>query len=886
MSSFLSQILSSLDDKKGAEIRFVFPTQRAASLFKHEFFTNYNKSIELPVITTWSDIVDSLNDRQIIDKKIALGFLYEAFLNTNKSAENFDSFVNWGEVVFDDFERIVLQDLDAEKVLSQVNIIKTLEKWNLDLNTKKNYLKIWDILPSLFTEFYGLLKRKNLGTNATKYKSAISGFKETKIHQVEFCFCGFTIFSPVEKKLLNAIKEFNQINFIHDSPIWGEVSSKHESNKFESINESLFSTFKAIESESEIEKEMEGLSCANDLVAVKALSEILIKVPESDLRNWAIVLLSDSDLPLLLNSIPNHIQKLNIGKGNPYLNTYEGLLFKTLISLHQSLEKKKELSFLEIFDLLDNLKPLNVLSFEQIEKLRDSILRGNLKALNRVQFSEILLKTPLKTLSALFFKKTKLSDFVKQCLLLEFVTWELTNEIVNNVNSKLNYFKDKKFEIELYSSILENEIQSASVPIQGSKENGLQIMSLLETRCLDFENLIFLSFTDENLPQSTLTTYIPLEIRTQYQFPDQSAREAVFAFHFMRLLKRSKNVKFIFSESSSISKSGDPSRFLLQAKMEWQKNDSKLDFKSTIVKNRLEPFVKNELSIEKSDNVYEQIKNYLFNRGLSPSALNVYLSNPMDFLLYHVLGLREKENVDLAIETSTLGTVIHNTLEELYTPYLSKHSGSINMKEIIKPTKSLLIKELSKVYPESYLQSGRLKILVPVLEKWVQNFLWIDKKRGEVDPFTLIKLEQKLECKVSNSELPFKLKGVVDRLENWKGAEHVIDYKTGKVDQRDLVLTTEELFDFNPDKSKAYQLLMYTFIYRESNTGSNSLLSSIYSFRNQKSGYLPLMVDKNENIGKKEMDAFESGLTKIVKSMLNQEVPIELTNHRYQKFSV
>jgi RecB family exonuclease len=258
----------------------------------------------------------------------------------------------------------------------------------------------------------------------------------------------------------------------------------------------------------------------------------------------------------------------------------------------------------------------------------------------------------------------------------------------------------------------------------------------------------------------------------------------------------------------------------------------------------------------------------------------------MDFLLYHVLELREKENVDLAVETSTLGTVIHDTLEELYKPYLSKSSDSIEVKQLVKHIKSSLIAELSKVYPASYLNNGRLNILIPVLEKWVQNFLWIDKKRGELNPFRIIELEQKLKHTVVSQDLPFKMKGVVDRLEEWKGAEHVIDYKTGKVEPRDLALTQDELLHFNPDKSKAYQLLMYTFIYRESKTRSNSLLSSIYSFRNQKSGYLPLLIDGNENLGENEMQAFRKGLTKVVKSMLNQETPIEMTNHRYQKFSV
>ncbi|MGY8954271.1 MAG: PD-(D/E)XK nuclease family protein, partial [Flavobacteriales bacterium] len=136
-------------------------------------------------------------------------------------------------------------------------------------------------------------------------------------------------------------------------------------------------------------------------------------------------------------------------------------------------------------------------------------------------------------------------------------------------------------------------------------------------------------------------------------------------------------------------------------------------------------------------------------------------------------------------------------------------------------------------------------------------------------PFTLIELEQQLKYTFPEVDFPLKMKGVVDRLENWKGCEHIIDYKTGKVDQKDLKLTTQELLELNPDKSKAYQLLMYTLIYRGVKTGSDSLLSSIYSFRNQKSGYLPLLINGNEKIGESELQDFRQGIIKVSKSMLN-----------------
>ena len=152
---------------------------------------------------------------------------------------------------------------------------------------------------------------------------------------------------------------------------------------------------------------------------------------------------------------------------------------------------------------------------------------------------------------------------------------------------------------------------------------------------------------------------------------------------------------------------------------------------ATNCKSQIEPIVNEDLSIEKSDLVYDGIKKYLYERGLSPSALNVYLSNPMDFLLYHVLGLREKENVDSAIEPSTLGTVVHDSLEKLMIPYLGMSSDKLpKVGELMKKVPGLIKDELSEIYPKEYFKSGRLKILVPVLEKWIYTFLVNDLKRA------------------------------------------------------------------------------------------------------------------------------------------------------------
>ncbi|MGB0391062.1 MAG: RecB family exonuclease, partial [Salibacteraceae bacterium] len=325
---------------------------------------------------------------------------------------------------------------------------------------------------------------------------------------------------------------------------------------------------------------------------------------------------------------------------------------------------------------------------------------------------------------------------------------------------------------------------------------------------------------------------------------------------------------------------------LLQNALEWSKNGSNIFYDSFVLETSFNKSADEKLSIDKSDEVLKQIKRYLFESGLSPSALNVLLNNPMDFLLFHILGLREKEEVTFTIETSTIGTIVHDTLENLYKPYVGKFSDKIKIETIKPKINQLLNDELVNYYSTATLSSGRLNILIPVLKKWINSFVSYDLNGRMVKDFKLIDLEQKYLAEISYNLSPFKIKGIVDRVEIVNGIPHLIDYKTGKVEQKDLNLKSADLLELNPEKTKAYQLLFYTLLFHKSNTGYSDYTCSIYSFRNQKAGYINLKVDKSEIINSEILDLFEEGLKNTIDQLLLKTDPIRLENFRYQKFEV
>ena len=137
MISFLKQITQKIELNRLGKSLFIFPTQRGVSLFKNELFNGNKNAMELPVIVTWSDFIENSHTRKTIDKKSGLLYLYQAYVSKNSNPDSFSQFLNWGDIIYDDFEQIILQNIDAETILNQVNLIKTFEKWDLELTSKK-----------------------------------------------------------------------------------------------------------------------------------------------------------------------------------------------------------------------------------------------------------------------------------------------------------------------------------------------------------------------------------------------------------------------------------------------------------------------------------------------------------------------------------------------------------------------------------------------------------------------------------------------------------------------------------------------------------------------------------------------------------------------------
>ena len=96
---------------------------------------------------------------------------------------------------------------------------------------------------------------------------------------------------------------------------------------------------------------------------------------------------------------------------------------------------------------------------------------------------------------------------------------------------------------------------SLSVPFDSHDGSGLQIMGFLETRLLDFENVIITPVNEDSMPASSrFQTFIPFSLRKAFGLSTFQDKDAVYAYHFYRLLQRAKNVELIYNTKTGFDR--------------------------------------------------------------------------------------------------------------------------------------------------------------------------------------------------------------------------------------------------------------------------------------------------------------------------------------------
>jgi hypothetical protein len=411
---------------------------------------------------------------------------------------------------------------------------------------------------------------------------------------------------------------------------------------------------------------------------------------------------------------------------------------------------------------------------------------------------------------------------------------------LKTLQNEFEYFTDLK----TLSLFFRQLIGSESLSFQGEPLKGLQLMGMLETRVLDFENIILASANEGVLPASSQqNSFIPFDVKVEFGLPTYREKDAIFSYHFFRLIQRAKNVFILYNTEHDVFGSGEKSRFVTQLEM----------MRTDIVHKIVSPKVvaqKTELKeITKNELVFDRLKE-LAKQGFSPSSLTNYLYNPVAFYKQKILRIKEFDDVEETVAYNTLGTVVHETLDELYKPFIGQFLTADDLLEMEKIAKELVVKHFKIQFKNGDLSTGKNRLIFEVANRFVTNFLTQEKLllKDKKNQLKIIATEENLsaEIEIDGIDFPIKIHGNVDRVDELNGEIRIIDYKSGMVQSSELkVLDFEQLRA--KEQYKAIQVLLYGYLFTKSKNydSSKTLKAGIFSFKNLNQGFLSINFSSN-----------------------------------------
>lgn len=450
--------------------------------------------------------------------------------------------------------------------------------------------------------------------------------------------------------------------------------------------------------------------------------------------------------------------------------------------------------------------------------------------------------------------------------------FQLFNQLQSYIEAK-TYLKTLKSLKLLFQELVSSE----QIDFKGEPLGGIQIMGMLESRNLDFETVIITSVNEGVLPAGkSNNSLIPYDIKKEFHLPTFKEKDAVFSYHFYRLLQRAKNVFIIYNTEPDVLLGNEKSRFISQL-LANPLLSSHTTHKTISPKAQIDPIVKKK--VEKTPKLQARLLE-MAAHGFSPSSLTNYIKDPYSFYKRNVLRIEDVDEVEENIAHNTFGTIVHDTLEQLYTPLIGEILTVENLSPLKGQIQGATQHNFEKFYQERDIKNGQNLIAFHVIQRYITDVLEYDIERAKKEDIKLLGLEMSLKTKieVNGVKSPVYLKGKLDRLEQANDIYQILDYKTGVVNTSEVEII--ELVDIvsNEKKAKAFQLLCYALMQSEFNSKAN-IKAGIIPIKQMGSGILHFAVktssrgSKNHMIDVNLLNQFKGHLSGLMQEILNPGIP-------------
>lgn len=874
MKTFLKYVARDILEKYGnnlSDIAIVFPNKRAALFLNESLARLTDHPIWSPSYITISDLFRKHSTLKVGDPIKLVCDLHKTFVTCTGIDETLDHFYGWGQLLITDFDDIDKNMAEAEKLFANLSDIHELDdisylteeqkmlirkffsNFNDDHNSelKKRFLQLWSHFLDIYQQFNQRLEEQGLAYEGALYRKVVND-ENIKFQHKKYLFVGFNMMQVVEQKLCERLMKEGKAHFYWDYDDY-YMQNNHEAGHYireylkyfpNELNDMSPHDLRDIYHNFDNDKDITYISASTENIQARYVNQWLKEKKRYKCgKKVAIVLADEGLLQSVIHSLPTNedIKSLpdysendqlsyNITLGYPlqqtpfysllqHLINLQGIghpkhsnnyrLHYVLMALRHPYTRYISQNYSKLLSALDEQKQFyptrQFLSMDGDEGL--SLLFKDLgETATENEYNLRLIQYLLEILKTIGVNSKEQDDPLFQESL--FRTYTLLNRLQELIQTG-----DLAVDCITLERLMQQLIQSTSIPFHGEPAEGIQIMGVLETRNLDFEHILVLSCNEGKLPKGVNdASFIPYSLRKAYGLTTVDNKVAIYAYYFHSLLQRSRDITLCYNNATEDGQSGEMSRFMLQLLVESHhdiKRSSLVAGQSTI-RPTYDP-------IEKKLHTFIKLKNL---KMLTPTFLNTYLRCEKQFYYKYVEGLIEPDEIDEdEVDNKVFGNIFHRAAELFYQGLASNNALTTDNKGKLKLTRPIVItkeqleqalkdeslvyrlvdqafrEELFKVSAAGYhpKYNGLQLINKEVIARYIRQLITIDMRQA---PFTILGLElvvkTGIEVETSIGKLSLTIGGFIDRLDavaangNANGKNlaeriRVIDYKTGRI---------------------------------------------------------------------------------------------------------
>lgn len=909
MKGFLEEVAADLYARYGeglSDRAVLFPSRRARLFFVDALGRIAGRPMWQPEWVTIDDLTGEISGLHTGDRVRLITELYKVYSAYHN--EPFDKFYFWGDMLLTDFDTIDKYLIDAQMLFRNISEIKEIEAdisyltpaqlrilsfWSsfgeqADLSEeKRRFLAIWKTLGPIYRRF-----RERLSSLGIAYNGMVQRAAADRIRGGGFVFpeprryvvAGFNALSECEKRLFGFLATAAETDFYWDYDSYYKDDPEQEAGMFVRSNVAQFPPRTELRHDNmQGEKQVVSVAAVSNAVQCKYAAAILAGLArrrrEEDpgiaagarpaLGKETAVVLTDENLLLpLLYALPADIGRVNVTMGFPLRQSLAYTFVERLVELQNHRRCKGDGCTFYHADVAGILAHPYVAECDAAltRTMHEEIVRDRRISVDAAWLGRNELLKRIFTPAATW---RELSDYMLDVVAavarqpyegddarqrVEFLA--VIAEQVTKLRNSLDEC-DIDLTAEVYTSLLRRHLQTLRIPFEGEPLEGIQIMGILETRNLDFENVIILSMNDDNFPGNHMAqaSFIPYNLRAAYELPTPEHHEGVYAYYFYRLIQRAKTVHMLYCSHADDKSTGEPSRYIYQ-----------LDYESGFDVRKVEVGVDVNLAetapieVPKDEGVMIRLERFVDAQSpatLSPTAFFRYVACPLRFYFHSIARLEADDEISEEVDAPMFGTILHAAVQTLYARIAGEAHPGETLRAMIRTGE--VAQAVEAAINQNYLQdkhataedySGNLLLVKDIVIRYLRG--GVMPYDAAHDAFSVSGLEEPVaypfRFRAGGRDLEMKFAGIADRIDTLDdGALRVVDYKTGAPHlEFDGV---ESLFTGTGKQrlSNILQTLLYAMMLHRSR--GCDVEPALYYVRNMnRPGYSPQLDDKQTGV--------------------------------------